>query len=82
MDRICVIRPNAKYVYSIRFVLFVMVSIISLVVSSSATADGGFVGPEQMDLREPGQLGLIVWDGNREDLYLKVRFEEAEYESV
>ena len=45
--------------------------------SLPAVADGCYFSPEQQDLLEPTQIGLVVHDGAREDLYLQVDFTEA-----
>ncbi len=51
--------------------------IIFLILPSVAKADGGMIprGYKNKDIYEPSQMALIVFDDNKEDLYLQVNYE-------
>jgi hypothetical protein len=52
---------------------------IAALAAHAARADGCYFSPEEQDLLEPTQIGLIVHDAaaSREDLYLQVDFQES-----
>src|SRR5580765_8727166 len=53
-------------------------TLVALVFSStSAFADGVFVWKKEKDINEPTQKAIILYDQNRENLILQVKFEGA-----
>jgi len=49
--------------------------ILSLITATPALADGGFFVSEVFDIYQPSQKALILYENNREDLILSVRYE-------
>lgn len=49
--------------------------ILSLITATPALADGGFFVSEAYDIYQPSQKALILYENNREDLILSVRYE-------
>ena len=70
--------PSSRVFFAILF------AVTAALAARAAFADGCYVSPEDQDLYEPTQIGLIVHDAaaSKEDLYLQVDFQEASGASI
>lgn len=57
-------------------IALVLVIVLLLIIATPALADGGFfVVSEDYDINQPSQKAIILYENNREDLILSVRYE-------